>query len=449
MRDHLKRATLIIVAAVIVVVAHQIFVLANYPTRDWHSLVHIALLTIAVSLGFSAWIIRTSYLKLQEHQKAVLDAYVLSEQLGARTGDNLRKSESLLESLFGAITDRILVIDKHNRIVKANKIAATWAGRAPVDYDFTEIFPTCASLGERRNELNLIEFTRATQESQRGRLLQGGVDCTKLLSVDTYPVSHQDDDSTLVITIARDVTEQTGREYVSRHREKMAALGLLVAGFAHDLGNPLASLSCELELLREENPGKICGSLDTLSEHVERIKRKLHDIVEFARRPNVDTLGADARKAIDHAHKLTRCDPRALRIQFNIDVNDDLPPLQMKEDDLVLVLVNLIVNAFDAMPQGGELSLNASMTPAGEALLTVADTGVGMHAATLQQATLPLFTTKCVSEATGLGLTMANQLIGLAGGELTLASEPGGGSRIMLRIPVVTGDHPVINPIVA
>lgn len=223
----------------------------------------------------------------------------------------------------------------------------------------------------------------------------------------------------------------------------MAALGLLVAGFAHDLGNPLASLSSELELLREEDPEKVRESLDTINEHVGRIKRKLHDIVQFARHTEENKRVVNTREAIDHALKLTRYDPRARQVHFNIEVNDDVPPVRIKEDDLVLALINLIVNAFDAMPQGGTLSINVSMTPTGDALLTVTDTGVGMDVATLQQATQPLFTTKdtCDADGTGLGLTMIEQLIVSAGGKLTLASEPGRGTRIMLQLPLAETDH--------
>lgn len=443
--SNLKRALLLIVVAVIVIVVHQVFAMISYPITVGHSLTHIMLLTIAVVLIYGAWVIWSCYLKLHHDQKAVLDAYANTEELSEKTGESLRKSESLLESVFGAITDRrILIVDQDNRIVKANRIAANWAGRDPTLHEFTEIYPTCDNQGERLNELGLIKHTRETQKICRGHLLRGGADCSMLLSIDTYPVNHQDNNSNLVIAIARDVTEQTGRKLASRHQEKMASLGLLVAGFAHDLGNPLASLSSELELLREEDPGKIRESLDIVNEHVKRIKRKLHDIVKFAHRPDENKQDVDIREAIDHALKLTRYDYRARRIQFNIDT-DDVPPVQIKNDDLVLILVNVIINAFDAMPQGGELSINASMTPTGDVLLTVADTGVGMDAATLQQATQPLFTTKNINNGTGLGLTMVDQLIGSAGGELTLASEPGCGSRIMLRLPVVTSDHPGTN----
>ena len=342
------------------------------------------------------------------------------------------------------IADRILILDSENRIVKANKVAIKWVGYDPSDHEFTEIFPVCNSQGERRSELSLIEYTRTTQRHHHGRMLRGGANCSMLLSVDTYPVKSAENDSDLIISIARDVTEQTGYELASRHREKMAALGLITAGFAHDLGNPLSSLSSELELLREEeDTEKIHKSLATVNTHVARIKRKLYEIVQFARRPDENEYYVNTRDAINHVLKLTRYDPRAQRIQFDINLDDTVPPVRMNEDNFVLVLCNLIVNAFDAMPEGGTLTINTAIASTGEAIVTVSDTGVGMDATTLQQATLPLFTTKNIRNAygTGLGLTMSKQLITSSGGELSLASEPGSGTRIMLRLPLVTTKH--------
>ncbi len=441
-RTQLVRILLFITITTLVVFIHQIFLVGS-PPSDWHSLVHYALLAITAILLLGTWFTWKSYYQLHRQQKSMLDAYAHSKQLIEITGENLNTSETILESLFNVSNDRILVVDSQNRIIKANKVAEKWAGYEPCQREFSEVFPVCDSQGERRTELNQINYTRSTQVAHHGRLLRGGTDCSMLLSVDTYPVKIPDNDSDLVITIARDVTKNARHELATCHQEKMATLGVLVAGFAHDLGNPLASLSSELELLREEEPEKIYESLDTLNEYLDRIKRKLHDIVEFSRRPDENKEDVDAHSAIDYALKLTRYDPRARRVRFNIAVKDDFPPLRMKEDDLVLILVNLIVNAYDAMPNGGTLSINGSMTPAGDIQLTVADTGDGMDAATLQQATRPLFSTKdtLYSHGAGLGLTMVDQLMDAAGGQLYMASEPGHGTQITLRLPQQTDDQ--------
>ena len=442
-RTQLVRILLFIAITTLVVFIHQIFMVSN-PDNDWHALVHYALLVITATLFLGTWFTWKSYYQLHRQQKSMLDAYTRSKQLIEITGESLHTSETILESLFCASNDRILIVDSQNRIIKSNKVAEKWAGYEPGQREFSEVFPVCDSQGERRTELNLINYTRSTQMAHHGRLLRGGADCSMLLSVDTYPVRLAENDSSLVISIARDVTMQAGRELATCHQEKMATLGVLAAGFAHDLGNPLASLSSEIELLREEKPERIRDSLDTLNEYLDRIKRKLHDIVEFSRRPDENKQDVEAHAAINYALKLTRYDPRAQNVQFKVAVSDDTQPVKMKEDELVLALVNLIVNAYDAMPNGGTLSISAGMTPAGDVQMAVTDTGDGMDAATRQQATRPLFTTKNTlsSGGTGLGLTMVEQLIHSAGGKLTLNSEPGNGTCIMLRLPRKIYDEP-------
>ena len=446
LRTHLKRAMLFVTISALVVVIHQAYVVYGYPASYyWHSVAHIAILAVTAALIVGAWLTWFSYLKLHHQQQTMLDAYTHSEEISKKTGESLRESETLLESLFGAITDRIVVVDSLNHIVKANKIARSWAGCDPTHREFSEIFPTCDSQGERRNELSLIEFTRESRGTHRGRLLRGGADCSMLLSVDTYPVDLPDNDSSLVISVARDVTDQTRDDLASRHREKMAALGIMAAGVAHDLGNPLASLSSELDILHDRDPETYGASMAAVREHVGRIKRKLRDIVEFAQPSSNGNHETNVRNAINRALKLTHYDPRARQVQFGVEVDEEMSPALIKQDDLILALVNLIINAFDAMPRGGRLSLNASVAAGNNAvLLSVTDTGMGMDASTLQQAVLPLFTTKDGhdSKGTGLGLTMVHQLIDAAGGELTLQSNPGQGTCATLRIPLADEDCP-------
>ena len=145
-----------------------------------------------------------------------------------------------------------MVVDRQGIIIRANSAAREEVRRNPEGLPFADVFSPCDSNDERRSEWRLIEHTFETRSSYRGRLLRGGHDCTRLLSVDVYPVFGASGRPQLVVEIVRDVTDDKEAEVQTRHREKMMALGMLAAGIAHDLGNPLASLSSELELLERE-----------------------------------------------------------------------------------------------------------------------------------------------------------------------------------------------------
>ncbi|MFT3768225.1 MAG: ATP-binding protein [Minicystis sp.] len=242
-----------------------------------------------------------------------------------------------------------------------------------------------------------------------------------------------------MIEVGRDVTERQALEAQVRHQEKMASLGLLAGGIAHDLGNPLASLSSELELLEgEDDLPRVRESLDVLRRHVDRISRTLREMVAFARRRRDELADVAIAAAIDDSARLVRHDPRWRKITLVREIPADLPPIRMVEDHLVMVLVNLMLNASDAMPEGGTLTITAR-AEGGAVELAVRDTGVGMTPDVLAQAMTPLFTTKGERRGTGLGLSVCRSVIQSIGGAIRIESAAGAGTAVIISMPATGG----------
>lgn len=232
------------------------------------------------------------------------------------------------------------------------------------------------------------------------------------------------------------VAESERLEALVRHQEKMAALGVLSAGIAHDIANPLASLSSELEMLEHEtDPAQARASLAELRRQVSRIDRALREMTAFARRRGDEATGVALHVAVDDALRMVRHDPRARKVHVEVDVARDLPAVRAVEDHLVMVFVNLFINALDAMPDGGTLRVESRRDEAGVAIL-VRDTGAGMSEDTLRRAGAPLFTTKERGRGTGLGLSVSARAVESAGGTLSLASSPGRGTEVTIRFPL-------------
>ncbi|MGD8616167.1 MAG: HAMP domain-containing sensor histidine kinase, partial [Gammaproteobacteria bacterium] len=139
----------------------------------------------------------------------------------------------------------------------------------------------------------------------------------------------------------------------------------------------------------------------------------------------------DALRLVEH-------DPRRVNISVHVDLPDTLPSVLIGEDDLLLVLINLIFNAFDAMPDGGELSINAETTTCGGVRLMVRDNGTGMDEALVRNATETLYTTKGDNAGTGLGLPLCIEIVQAAGGRLDIWSEQAKGTQITLEFPATT-----------
>ena len=435
-RRRFKTLTVIIVLASVLVLLHELVIWHGNAEPTVHMGLHFGLLAVAFALMGGIPVMRNSCHVLQDYQQSLDRAYDDLEGLVEERTKELAESRSLVESLFNALRERMVVVDREERVIKANEVAENWVGRDPCGRPFAEVFPRRKLGNERRGELALIRHTFQTGSSYRGRLIRGGRTGDRILSIDTYPVADSSGQARMVIQIVRDVTREKEAEMQSHHQEKMAALGMLAAGFAHDLGNPLASLSSELELLEEESDlAHIRESFSILNSHVDRITRGLREMVDFARSRTDEGIEVSLERATADALRLVTHDPRARNIDIQTNFVHRLPSVRMKEDDIVLVLVNLLLNAFDAMGDGGVVRISGALTDAGQALVTIQDSGAGMDERVLSLAEQPLFTTKDQRGGSGIGLTLATATMRGAGGALELESTPGQGTTVTLTFP--------------
>lgn len=380
----------------------------------------------AVILGTWAFYLA---MRTRRYYDGVLTANIhrLEKQVRERTAE-LERSRAFTEHLFDSLKDRIIVTDRRGVVVKANRVARDAAadelcGRVCTDV-FTECAGSCAVMARLNDEGPPEPYLRRDERTGR------------LWSIDVYPVPSIDDGRPeLVLEVGRDVTDEKQLEAQVRHQEKMACLGMLAAGMAHDIGNPLASLSSELELLElEDDQDATKDSLGTLRTHVDRIGRTLREMVDFARRRGEEVSRVSVSTAVDDALRLVRHDKRVRDVTLVTDVPYDLPGVKMVEDHLVMVIVNLLINALDAMPEGGELTVRARREDEG-VRVDVIDTGVGMSEDVLAHVFDPLFTTKSERGGTGLGMTVSQSVVRAVGGRMDVRSAPGEGTVVSLVLP--------------
>lgn len=252
--------------------------------------------------------------------------------------------------------------------------------------------------------------------------------------------------------LRRQVQERTleAEEALARlyEAQKLESIGQLTGGVAHDFNNLLAAILSNLELLRKrigEDPRSL-RLLDGAVQGAERGASLTRRLLAFARRQDLQTQSVSLSALVGGMIELLS---RSLgpSVRIETDVPDDLPLVAVDAHQLELALLNLAVNARDAMPGGGALNIAARAgapapngLPTGEYLcLSVADTGEGMDGATLRRATEPFFTTKGIGKGTGLGLSMVHGLAVQSGGALTLDSAPGAGTRVCLWLPRASG----------
>ncbi len=259
----------------------------------------------------------------------------------------------------------------------------------------------------------------------------------------------------LIYCIGRDVTADKERQAdlemaqeALRQSQKLESMGQLTGGVAHDINNLLTPIMGSLDLLRRRGIGseREQRMIDGALQSAERASVLVQRLLAFARRQplqpipvNVGALVSGIADLIDNTS--------GPRVVVELDIASDLPPALADPNQLEMALLNLAVNARDAMENGGTLTIaaaavffegteTAALQPGQYVRLSVIDTGVGMDEATCKRAVEPFYSTKGVGKGTGLGLSMVHGLAAQLGGALDIQSTPGLGTRVELLLPV-------------
>jgi PAS domain S-box-containing protein len=232
-----------------------------------------------------------------------------------------------------------------------------------------------------------------------------------------------------------------------RQAQKMEAMGQLTGGVAHDFNNLLTPIFGALDMLQRRGLGgeREKRLIDGALLSAERARTLVQRLLAFARRQPLQTVAVDVAKLVNDMAGLV-ASTTGPQIRVVVDTADDLPPANADQNQIEMALLNLAVNARDAMPDGGTLRITASAETVDDALggdlkpgryirLSVADTGVGMDEATMARAIEPFFSTKGVGKGTGLGLSMVHGLASQLGGTLRIGSRPRLGTNIELWLP--------------
>ncbi len=219
--------------------------------------------------------------------------------------------------------------------------------------------------------------------------------------------------------------------------EKLATIGRLAAGLAHEVGNPLGAVAGYVELARARLPPDphpdLVDALARISTAAQRIDEIVRDLLDFAR-PSVPLLAPiDLAVAVDASIQLARVQPRFKHVEVELDACEGLPRVMADEHHLSQVLLNLLLNAGDAMGGAGQVRLVARTARDGCVVLAVEDSGPGILAADLPRVFDPFFTTKDPGEGTGLGLAISHRIMESFGGEIAARNGDGGGAVFELR----------------
>jgi PAS domain S-box-containing protein len=384
----------------------------------------------------------------------------LTEQRAAERA--LRQSEELFRILVEGVTDyAIYMLDPGGKVISWNAGAERIKGYKPdeiIGEHFSRFYrPEEVGAGAPAEALSIARAT-GHFEKEGWRLRSDGTRFWAHVVID--PITADDGEIIGFAKITRDITEranaqrelETAREALYQS-QKMEAIGQLTGGVAHDFNNLLAAILGSLDLLRKRLPHdpRTTPLLENAIQGAERGAILTQRMLAFARKQELKL------EAVDIPH-LVRGMSEFIRrsIGPNVDVQmrfaEVLPRAQTDPYQLETALLNLVVNARDALPNGGEIAITADQVSVSKTegerragsfvRLSVSDNGTGMPAEIAAKVTEPFFTTKGVGKGTGLGLSMVQGLAGQSGGWIEIHSEVGKGTRIDLWLPLATAEFP-------
>jgi signal transduction histidine kinase len=361
---------------------------------------------------------------LEKHEQE-LEQYAqeLEDKVKERTTE-LRSEKEKLDTIVSAIGGGIVLIDDKGKIQWTNETMREMAGQDIVGKSCEDICFDCDISGSYTNED--VETTVVTNLFGLKH---------KHFQITTAAIKGNAGEMHGYIRLVQDVTEMKKMEDQITHSEKLASIGRLVAGIAHEIGNPLTSIFSFVQILRDmENDDFKKESLDTIYFHINRISEILKQLTGFTKAPVKGKEGpCNINDVINTSIRLIQYDKKAKNIQIESDLKDSLPEIIADENQLAQVFVNLTLNAIDAMPDGGTLRVRSRKNN-GTISIEFEDEGTGIPDEDLSRIFDPFFTTK--EKGTGLGLSVSFGIVKKMGGTLRAQRRPEKGTIFSIDLPV-------------
>jgi two-component system, NtrC family, sensor kinase len=356
----------------------------------------------------------------------------------------------ILAQVIDSLVDAVLVVDRTQHVVAANRryVEAFGLEGGPVAGSECSAGCSCPERagGSGSEPCAACEVLLRKKPATRLRVAPDANGVQRRWEGALSPILNRDGEVSHVVEVWRDISERSRLESQLGHSERLASLGVLAAGVAHEINNPLAGVVAGIESLERwlvpsaaGGDARAAEALDVLAM-LERESRRVREIVEklmlLAQPYSVEPVWVDLNRAVSDTADLLRYQTQRQRVRVTLDLTPSLPALWAKETGMRSVCMNLMMNAVQAMPEGGDLTARTVITYEGRVSLEITDTGKGIPLVHMERIWDPFFTTKPTGQGTGLGLSITHRIVSRHGGAIRAENRHSGGARFLVELPV-------------
>lgn len=353
-----------------------------------------------------------------------------------------------LPRLIDAMSDAVVIVDRTGHVVSANRrfVDAFGLEGRPMEGAACPRAGQCMSVGTGSSGQPCLACDIAQRPEPRRALqvVPDGSGVQRRWEGTLNPVLDDDGQVSMVVEVWRDVTDRTQLEAQLSHSERLASLGMLAAGVAHEINNPLASLLAGVESLQRwlerahlparHEPEEASEVLELLERETRRCRETTDKLLLLGQPLSTHPGWVNLNRAVEDTLALLRFATRKQGITPHAELQPDLPLVWGRESALRGVLMNLCMNAVQALANGGQLTVQTSAT-SGRVRIVVEDNGPGIALEHQARIWDPFFTTKPVGQGTGLGLSITQRIVASHSGTIQVESQPGAGARFTVSLP--------------
>jgi len=359
------------------------------------------------------------------------------EKIIERRTRELKLSEEKYRDLIENSPEIIYQIDSEGKVININKTAVEKLGYPLAEFLGKKIYdfvPKEYRAKTRDHLKRIIKEGKSTVETvfltKSGTQVYVEINSTAFYMPDTGEFKYSR-------AFVRDLSERKKLEAQIMHQEKMASLGLMAAGIAHEVGNPLTSISTIVQVFqRKTDDPFFLENIKTLRNNIERINKIVRELVDFSRPSSYNFENVQVNDVIKNAIGIAKYNRRMKDIEISSNLDPNLSFIRLIPDQLQQVLINIIFNAIDAIQDSNGRIHVSSHSSNSKIEIIIEDNGVGIPKENLNKIFEPFYTTKKVGEGTGLGLSVSYGIIKNFNGTIEVDSEVGTGSKFTIILPI-------------